>query len=138
MVDTNTYMINGMENHKEPSLFELSTPMAARGHGATQFGNRSPDMAMDDDERLIPPPILNNVIDYSQRNRVMPCDTGLIHKVLRGPAHSNAGGMIAQGGIGRGQQRGLWYDPSHPLNVPIMPFSNPVSSGLNNPLGNPH
>jgi hypothetical protein len=138
MVDTHAYMIAGLENSVEPSIFEIATASGRVGPGANVFGNRNPYLAMqDEDVRLIPPKILNVPIDYSQRNRVMGCDVGLVHKVLRGPAHSNAGSYVVQGGIGRGQQRGLWYDPSHPLNVPIMSFSNPVASGLNNPLGHP-
>ena len=133
MVDTATLMNNGMLSSFEPSVFELQTQSKHVGPQSTLFGNSKPAVLRD---QGLPPKILNNVVDYSRRSVVMPCDVSLTHKVLRREPQSNAGSMIAQGGIGRGQVRGLWWDSSHPLNVPIMPFSNPNSSGENNKLGN--
>ena len=134
MVDTATFMNNGMLSSREPSLFELQTQCKRVGPQSTLFGNRLPAVQRD---QGLAPPILNNVIDYSMRNVVPSCDTSLIHKVLRREPQPNAGSMVPQGGIGRGQERGLVWDSSHPLNVPIMPFSCPFASGLNNPLGHP-
>jgi hypothetical protein len=85
----------------------------------------------------IAPPLLNSAIDYSTRRNVLPCK-GITHHVLRRPTLPNAGSMVPPTGIARGEKPGLAYLPEKPLTMPIMPFSNPVYSGFNNPLGAPN
>ena len=80
--------------------------------------------------------LFRNSIDYSTRRGVLPCK-GITHTILRNPPFPSSGGMIAPTGIGRHQLKGIAYSPEKPINTPIMPLSNPYSSGLNNPLGQP-
>ncbi len=85
----------------------------------------------------IAPKLLTPNIDYSTRRNVLPCK-GITHHVLRRPPLPNAGSMVPPTGIARGEKPGLAYLPEKPLTLPIMPFSNPVYSGFNNPLGAPN
>lgn len=82
------------------------------------------------------PDMFAKAIDYSSRRGVLPCK-GITHHVLRNPAMPSAGGMVAPSGYGRHQSRGLAYSPEKPINVPIMPLSDPFAPGLNNKLGQP-
>jgi hypothetical protein len=82
------------------------------------------------------PILFSNSIDYSTRRGVLYCK-GITHTVLRNPPLPSAGGLIAPTGIGRHQLKGIAYSPEKPIDQPIMPLSNPFSSGLNNPLGQP-
>ena len=83
----------------------------------------------------IAPPILNKSIDYSTRDKVLPCK-GITHRVLRAEPPPASAGMVAPTGNGRHQPRGLTQE--RPTKLPIMPFSNPFNSGANNPLGRPN
>lgn len=81
----------------------------------------------------IAPKLMPSNIDYSSRREVLPCK-GITHIVLRPEPPPAAAGMVPPTGVGRGQPIGLSQE--RPTNLPIMPFSNPFASGLNNPLGN--
>ena len=82
------------------------------------------------------PILFSNSIDYSSRRAVLPCK-GITNHQLRRPALPSAGGMVPPSGIGRHQAKGLAYDNDKPINLPIMPFSDPYASGMNNKLGQP-
>lgn len=82
------------------------------------------------------PVLFNESIDYSSRRAVLPCK-GITHHVLRRPALPSAGGMMAPTGIGRHQDKGLAYSPKKPIDLAIMPQSDPFASGMNNKLGQP-
>tara|TARA_R110001606_G_scaffold318789_1_gene465658 strand:- start:377 stop:766 length:390 start_codon:yes stop_codon:yes gene_type:complete len=58
-------------------------------------------------------------------------------KVIRRPPMSNTIGIRPTTGIGRGQSKGLAFDPRHPIDTKIMPQSSNFSAALNNPLGQP-
>ena len=73
-------------------------------------------------------------IDISTRRNVLPCK-GITHHVLRPEPPPAAAGMVAIGGVGRHQQPALSQE--RPTDLPILKFSNPFSSGFNNPLGQP-
>jgi hypothetical protein len=95
------------------------------------FGNRNPRPYKSEP---IAPKILTPNIDVSTRRTVLPCK-GITHQVLRREAVPAAGGMIAPTGTGRHQPKGLSQE--RPTNGPIMPFSNPFNSAMNNPLKAP-
>ena len=82
------------------------------------------------------PILFNNSIEYSSRRGVLYCK-GITHHVLRRPALPSAGGMVAPSGIGRHQNKGLAYSPEKPIDVKLMPLSDPFSAGMNNKLGQP-
>lgn len=84
----------------------------------------------------IAPKLMPNILDPSTRRNVLPCK-GITHHVLRRPPVPSEGGMVPPTGIARHEKRGLAYLPEKPLELPIMPYSNPVNSAFNNPLGRP-
>ena len=85
---------------------------------------------------ITPPVLYNESIDYSTRRGVLQCN-GIGHHVLRRPPIPATNGMVASSGIGRNQMKGLVYDPSKPIDRPIMPLSSSVAAGINNALGQP-
>ncbi len=84
----------------------------------------------------IAPKLMPNNIETSTRRNVLPCK-GITHHVLRRPPVPAAGGMVPPTGIARHEKQGLAYLPEKPLNLPILHYSNPYDSALNNPLGKP-
>ena len=120
----------GMDGKSQTNTLGMMPPT---GFPYDAIGNRTPLMY---GPYTKAPNMLSAAIDYSTRRGVLPCK-GITHRVLRRPAMPSAGGMVAPTGIGRHQPRGLAYSPDKPLDVPIMPQSNPFSSGLNNPLKQP-
>ena len=85
---------------------------------------------------ITPPVLYNESIDYSTRRGVLQCN-GIGHHVLRRPPIPATNGMVASSGIGRNQMKGLVYDPSKPIDRPVMPLSSSVAAGINNALGQP-
>jgi len=57
--------------------------------------------------------------------------------IVRRPPVADTLGMFPSTGIGRGESKGLAYNPKHPTNTPLMPLSSNFSAGLNNKLGQP-
>ena len=104
------------------------------GFSYKQEGNRNP---MNLPDYSSAPLHFPSSIDYSSRRSVLPCK-GITHHVLRRPALPSSGGMVAPTGIGRHQAKGLAYSSEKPINLPIMPYSNPYASGTNNKLGHPN
>ena len=80
--------------------------------------------------------LYSDSIDYSTRRGVLQCN-GIGHHVLRRPPIPATNGMVASSGIGRNQMKGLVYDPSKPIDRPLMPLSSSVAAGKNNHLGQP-
>jgi len=58
-------------------------------------------------------------------------------KVIRRPPVADTLGMQPSTGIGRGESKGLAYNPRHPTNTPLMPLSSNFTASLNNKLGQP-
>ena len=85
-------------------------------------------------QKPIAPKLMPDNIDYSTHRNVLPCK-GITHHVLRPQPPPATAGMLPIGGNSR---HGL---PSMsqfgPLDLPIMPFSDPFNSRFNNPLGTP-
>ena len=82
----------------------------------------------------IAPKLMPNNIDVSTRRNVLPCK-GLGHFVLRAEPPPAEAGMVPPQGNGRHLPAGL--SQTRPTNLPLMKFSDPFSSGSNNPLGVP-
>ena len=82
----------------------------------------------------IAPKLMPNNIDVSTRRNVLPCK-GIGHFVLRPEPPPAAAGMVPPQGNGRHLPAGL--SQTRPTNLPLMKFSDPFSSGSNNPLGVP-
>ena len=123
-------IFNGLAGSSEVHPHSL---IPGTGFTSKTEANKNP-MALQD--YIKAPILLNDSIDYSSRRAVLPCK-GITHHVLRRPAVPSAGGMVAPTGIGRHQTKGLAYSPEKPINVPIMPLSNPFAPGMNNKLGQP-
>lgn len=111
----------------------LQSFVPSTGFKSDVEGNRGP---INVPNYSVAPFLFNESIDYSSRRANMPCKV-INETVLRRPPLPSAGGMIAPSGIGRHQSKGLAYDPSKPINGPIMPQSDPYASGMNNKLGQP-
>ncbi len=121
----------GMHGKKEvaPSRFVPSC-----GHPYKMSGN--PSVPFEMHPYQLPPKLMPDNMDYSTRRQVLPCK-GITHKVLRREALPSAGALVPPTGIARHEKRGLAYLVEKPINLPIMPLSNPFSSGMNNPLAQP-
>lgn len=120
-------MTNGMLGKAEVNMF-AKVPSAG-------FFEENTDRPPAYKSEPISVPMYTKNIDYSTRRNVLPCK-GLGHIVLRAEPPPAAAGMIAPTGNGRHQPRGLAQEK--PTNLPIMPFSDPYASGLNNKLGRPN
>jgi len=122
-------IFNGMLGSTEaPTLTEMPTAKFTDD----LLGNRNPREYR---KEPIAPKLMPPNIDVSTRRNVLPC-RGITHQVLRSEPVPAAGGMVAPTGIGRHQPLGLSQE--RPTNLPIMPFSNPFNTGLNNPLNAPN
>ncbi len=82
----------------------------------------------------IAPKLMPKNLDVSTRRNVLPCK-GIGHFVLRAEPPPAAAGMVPPQGNGRHLPAGL--SQTRPTNLPLMKFSDPFSSGSNNPLGVP-
>jgi hypothetical protein len=123
-------IFSGLEGSSEVHPHSL---IPSTGFSYKQEGNRNPMNVAD----YSPAPMLfPPSIDYSSRRAVLPCK-GITHQVLRSPPVPSTMGMVASSGIGRHQSKGLAYSAEKPINLPIMPYSNPFASGTNNKLGHP-
>jgi hypothetical protein len=123
-------IFSGLEGSSEVHPHSL---IPSTGFSYKQEGNRNPMNVAD----YSPAPMLFPPnIDYSSRRAVLPCK-GITHQVLRSPPVPSTMGMVASSGIGRHQSKGLAYSAEKPINLPIMPYSNPFASGTNNKLGHP-
>ncbi len=123
-------IFSGLEGSSEVHPHSL---IPSTGFSYKQEGNRNPMNVADYSSA---PMLLPPSIDYSSRRAVLPCK-GITHQVLRRPPVLSTMGMVASSGIGRHQNKGLAYSAEKPINLPIMPFSNPFASGTNNKLGHP-
>lgn len=74
-------------------------------------------------------------VDVGTSRMVTPCDTSLVHKVLRRAPVPSAGGLVPPTGYARKQGLGLAYLKEKPLNVPIMPQAGFYNVVVNNSLG---
>jgi hypothetical protein len=79
----------------------------------------------------IQPKLMPMNIDVSSRRNVLPCK-GINHLVLRPEPPPASQGMVPPRGNGRHNGPGLSQE--RPVNLPILPFSDPFASGFNNPL----
>jgi len=105
------------------------------GIGGDVFGNSQP--ALGEVKYTKAPPLLNPVIDVTTRDMVLPCK-GITHHILRSANPVPDGNAYqAPMGIARGQERGLQYQPQHPLNNPIMPSASSIFAGQNSTIGAP-
>ena len=85
---------------------------------------------------VLPQNILHDPIDVSTRRQVLPCK-GLGHQILRREAVPSSMGMRPPTGIARHEDKGIAYEPQHPLNGKILPRANFFDVTQNNPLGIP-
>lgn len=77
-------------------------------------------------------------LDYSTRRGVMPCDTSLVHKVIRREPLPDSGGIQPIIGIGRGGADGLQVGyHKTPRNLPVMKKPNIYALDKPCPLGQP-
>ena len=126
--------IPGLDGRVELPLNYFSIPVGFQYYEAPHrdpinLGNKQPD----------PPLTLYDPVDYSTRRIVKHClGDAPITNVLRAPAVPQEGGMITPSGYGRHQKKSISYLPEKPIDLPIMPFSNPMFSAQNNPLGYPN
>ena len=125
-------IFSGMQGKKEVVPSKL---VPSCGHAYRMSGNPSVPLALH--PYIKAPKLMPDNIDYSSRRQVLPCK-GITHKVLRREAVPSAGALVPPTGIARHEKRGLAYLVEKPINLPIMPMSNPFSSGMNNPLAQPN
>jgi len=118
---------NGMLGTSEMSLLNSMPP--------TGFNGDSQQKPLIYKSEPIAPKTFSNDIDYSTRRNVLPCK-GITHHVLRPEPPPAAAGMIPIGGVGRHQGPALSQE--RPVDLPILPMSNPFASGFNNPLKAPN
>ena len=123
-------IFNGLAGSSEVHPHSL---IPGTGFSSKTEANKQPMIIQDYTKAPI---LFNESLDYSTRRAVLPCK-GITHHVLRRPALQSAGGMVPPTGIGRHQDKGLAYSPEKPIDVPIMPLSNPFASCMNNTLGQP-
>lgn len=120
---------SGMTGKTESSLLN-SMP-----GGCGQGSDKNTNVPLLYKSEPIQPKLMPKNIDISTRRNVLPCK-GITHQVLRPEPTPAAAGMVPIGGVGRHQRPALSQE--RPVNLPILPFSNPFSSGMNNPLKAPN
>ena len=118
---------SGMTGRSETSLLNA---MPGTGQGS----EKNTSVPLKFKSEPIQPKLMPSNIDVSSRRNVLPCK-GILHHVLRPQPPPAAAGMVPIGGVGRHQQPALSQE--RPTNLRILKFSDPFSSGFNNPLGAP-
>lgn len=117
-------MTSGMLGKAESSLLNS---MPGTGQGSVRNPNAPPSY----NSEPIQPKLMPMNIDVSSRRNVLPCK-GINHLVLRPEPPPASQGMVPPRGNGRHNGPGLSQE--RPVNLPILPFSDPFASGFNNPL----
>ena len=113
-------MTGGMMGNAQTSTLNM---MPGGGQGSDEITSIPPAYKSEP----IAPKLYPNNIDYSTRRSVLPCK-GITHRVLRPEPPPASAGMMPIGGNSR---HGLpAMSQTGPLNLPIMPFSNPFASCL--------
>ena len=119
---------SGMTGKAESSLLS-SMP------GTGQGSDKNTNVPLLYKAEPIQPKLMPKNIDISTRRNVLPCK-GITHQILRPEPTPAAAGMVPIGGVGRHQTPAMSQE--RPVNLPILKFSDPFSSGMNNPLKAPN